>query len=67
MIPLTTTDTHAQDQADLAAIIAQVENSWTELLNLEGTWFDDPSCLNPISELPEAPSSPSCVGETSKG
>lgn len=35
---------------DLAEIIAEEEKRWSQLGTLNGTWYDDPSCMIPVDE-----------------
>lgn len=35
---------------DLEAIIAQEEKNWAELTSPQGSWYDQPACLEPVED-----------------
>ena len=43
-------DKKAISPADLETIIKEEENNWSEIGNLQGTYFEDPACLVPVED-----------------
>lgn len=38
------------EPVDLQAVLDQEEKNWAEIGNISGTWYSDPSCLEPMEE-----------------